>query len=65
LNEGLLALRKKFGEQRFAELSAISDEMRALFESDPVGTTGDGQTGRKIIREMEEILKGMLKRAPK
>jgi hypothetical protein len=35
LNESLLALRKKLGEERYETLKALSDKMRALFESDP------------------------------
>ena len=56
LNEGLLAMRKKLGEEKYAALSALSDKMRALFEADPENTTGDTRTGRQIIHEMEDIL---------
>jgi hypothetical protein len=64
LNEGLLVVRTKLGEERYAMLSAMSDKMRALFEADPDDTTGDARAGRKIIREMEDILKNMSKRRP-
>lgn len=57
LNEGLLAVRKKFGEERYVTLRALSDKMRALFEADPEDKTGDTQAGREIIHEMEDILK--------
>src|SRR5215469_1186118 len=57
LNEGLQAVRKKLGEERYATLRALSDKMRALFEADPEDKTGDAQAGRKIIREMEDLLK--------
>ncbi len=56
LNEGLLAVRKKLGEERYATLRALSDKMRALFEADPEDKTGDTQAGREIIHEMEDIL---------
>src|SRR5579872_6198313 len=57
LNESLLVLRKKLGEERYATLRAMSDQMRALFESDPDNTNGNTKAGRKLIREMEDILK--------
>ena len=56
LNEGLLACRKKLGEERYATLKALSDKMRALFEADPEDKTGDTKAGREIIHEMEDIL---------
>lgn len=62
LNEGLLAVRKKLGEERYATLRALSDKMRALFEADPDDKTGDTQAGREIIHEMEDILKSAAKR---
>ena len=62
LNEGLLALRKKLGDDRYATLKALSDKMRALFEADPENKTGDTKAGRKIIHEMEDILTGATKR---
>jgi hypothetical protein len=62
LNESLLALRDKLGEERYATLSGISAKMRPLFEADPDDVTGDTRRGQKLIREMEEILKGALKR---
>ena len=62
LNEGLLAVRKKLGEERYAALKALSDKMRALFEADPEDKTGETQTGREIIHEMEDILTSAAKR---
>lgn len=62
LNEGLLVMRKKLGEERYAMLRAMSDRMRALFESDPEDVTGDARTGRKLVREMEDMLKSAAKR---
>ena len=61
LNEGLLAVRKKLGGERYATLKALSDKMRALFEADPEDKTGDAQAGREIIYEMEDILKSAAK----
>jgi hypothetical protein len=56
LNEHLLAIRKELGEERYAELQASSDKMRALFEADPKDKTGETHAGRMLILEMEEIL---------
>jgi hypothetical protein len=64
LNEGLLAVRKTLGEERYATLRALSDKMRALFESDPEDKTGDTQAGRMLIHEMEDILRSVTRRAP-
>jgi hypothetical protein len=56
LNEGLLAVRKNPGEERYAALKVLSDRMRALFEADPDDTTGDTHAGRMLIHEMKDIL---------
>ena len=66
LNEGLLAVRKKLGEERYATLRALSDRMRALFEADPEDKTGETEAGQMLIHEMEDILRSAAKRpAPK
>ena len=62
LNEGLLALSKKLGDERYATLKALSDKMRPLFEADPENKTGDTRAGLKMIHEMEEILTDATKR---
>ena len=62
LNEGLVTLRKKLGEERYTTLQVLSDKMRALFEADPEDKTGDTQAGREIIHEMEDILKSTARR---
>ena len=62
LNEGLLAVRKKLGEERYTKLRALSDKMRALFEADPEDKTGETQAGREIIHEMEDVLRNTPKR---
>ena len=56
LKEGLLAIRKKLGEERYAALRDLSDKMRALFEADPEDKTDDSLKGRAIIEEMEALL---------
>jgi len=62
LNEGLLAIRKKLGEERYTTLKTLSDKMRALFEADPEDKTGETQAGREIIHEMEDVLRSRAKR---
>lgn len=57
LNEGLQTLRKKLGEERYVAMRAMSDQMRVLFESDPDNTNGGAKAGRKIIRDMEDMLR--------
>jgi hypothetical protein len=57
LNEGLKFIQKKLGGERYQELRTLSDKMRAHFEADPEDKTEDARTGRRIIREMEDILK--------
>jgi hypothetical protein len=62
LNEGLLVVRPKIGEELYASLRAMSDKMRALFESDPEDKNGGTQAGCALIREMEDILMDVAKR---
>ena len=59
LNEGLEAVRKQLGEERIQKLTTLSDKARAHFESDPNDENGGAREGRRIIREMEEMLERM------
>jgi hypothetical protein len=61
-NEGLLAVRKKLGEERYAQLRAMSDRARALFESDPDDKTGEADAGQTLILQMEDILMSVARR---
>jgi hypothetical protein len=45
------------GEQRYHELTRMSDQMRSLFEADPEDKTGETAEGCKIIHQMEDILR--------
>ena len=56
LNEGLRRQRGKLGDSRCDALLAMSDRMRAHFETDPENKTGDGQAGRDLIAKMEAML---------
>ncbi len=57
LNEGLNCIKSKIGEERYQALRAMSDRMRAHFEADPEDKTDDALAGRRIIQEMEDILR--------
>jgi hypothetical protein len=62
LNEGLLVIRKKLGEERYETLKTLSDKMQALFRADPEDKSADSRAGRLLIREMEGMLIGVAKR---
>jgi len=64
-NESLANLRGKLGEERYAKMREMSDEMRALFESDPESKTGGSKAGRQIIHEMELLLRRKRPATPK
>jgi len=57
LNEGLKAIRNRLGDERYADLLAMSDRMRAHFEADPENKTDDTLAGRALILEMMGLLK--------
>lgn len=58
LNEGLKYLRQGLGEDRYHQLIAMSDRMRAHFEADPNNDNDETIKGREIVIEMEDILLG-------
>jgi len=62
LNEGLKFIQKKLGDERYQKLRTLSDKMRAHFEADPEDKTDDARAGRRIIREMEDILASTYKK---
>lgn len=57
LNEGLKVVSGELGVERYSALVGLSDRMRMLFEADPEDKTGEAVAGRRLIREMEEILR--------
>ena len=57
LRESLDNLRSKLGEERYAKMREMSDEMRELFESDPESKTGGTKAGCMIIHEMMLMLR--------
>jgi hypothetical protein len=58
LNEGLKLSRKRLGEHRYETLIDLSFRTRAHFEASPEKDSDDARAGRKLIREMEVILRG-------
>lgn len=56
LNEGLKSCRKRFDENTYAILLALSDEMQAHFRADPEDQTGRAQVGRSLITKMEDLI---------
>ena len=65
LKQGLALVRKQLGEERYTKLVDMADRMRAHFEADPDDTNGECTLGRKLIIEMDEILKPARGRRPK
>ena len=57
LRQGLALNRQTLGEERYNELTRMSDQMRALFEADPEDKTGETLEGCKVIHKMEDILR--------
>ena len=57
LQEGLGNIRPTLGDERFEQLTQLSDQIRLHFEADPENKTGETRKGRDIIYEMEKILK--------
>jgi hypothetical protein len=59
---GLNNVRQALGEERYQELTRMSDRMRALFEADPEDKTGQTLEGCKILHAMEDILRQAARR---
>jgi hypothetical protein len=65
LNESLKLLRPQFGEEKYAQMIALSDKMRAHFEADPEDKTDESLMGRDCLLAMEDIIKTLRgKRGP-
>jgi hypothetical protein len=57
LSEGLQNIRKEIGEERHALLTLLSARAREHFEADPEDANGQSREGRKLVREMQTMLK--------
>jgi len=56
-NESLKILRPQLGEALYCRLVGMSDQMRAYFEADPDGTTGEARKGKNLVYEIEDLIK--------
>jgi len=56
LHQGLSNVRAEINEDRFAQLTTLSQRMRTHFEADPNEVTGDTANGCAVIHQMEDIL---------
>lgn len=57
LKGGFHVVRKQLGEERFERLMGLTDRMKAHFLADPEDKTGESEAGRKLIFEMEDVLR--------
>lgn len=57
LNESLRRLQPQLGEELYAKLTAMSDQMQAYFEADPEQTTGETRKGKDLVYDMEDLIK--------
>ncbi len=62
LNEGLKVVRREIGEEVYARLAAMSQQMRAHFDSDPEDKNGGCHKGRILINQMSDIVEDCLRR---
>lgn len=64
LKEGLNAIRKKLGEERYERMIEMANRMKAHFEADPEDKTEDSMAGRQLIYDMEDELKAVRRPKP-
>ena len=57
LVEAFALCRKKLGEERYAKLLRLAAEAKSLFADDPEDKNGKTDQGRKLLYEIEDILK--------
>lgn len=62
LNEGLKVVSREIGEETYAQLAAMSHQMRAHFDSDPEDKNGGCDKGRILTNEMSDIVEDCLRR---
>lgn len=56
LVEGFGVVRKKLGEERYAQLLDLAARAKALFVADQDDTNGKTDEGRALLFEMEDVL---------
>jgi hypothetical protein len=57
VNEGLKRIRPDLGDELYATLVRMSDEVKALYEADPVDKIGATRAGEQIVGQMQDLLK--------
>jgi hypothetical protein len=65
LNEGWKNVRKKLGEEDYARALAITARMKEMFLADPEDVTGETHEGRKLVWQLEDIIRESNTRARK
>ncbi|WP_416463029.1 hypothetical protein [Sphingomonas sp. VDB2] len=56
LTEGFGKVRKKLGEERYAQLIALAAQAKALFADDPNDDNGKTDEGRALLFEIEKLI---------
>ena len=57
LNQGWKNVRKKLGEEEYGLAVSITARMKEMFVRDPEDVTGETQEGRKLVYQLEDIIK--------
>ncbi len=65
LYEGWKNVRKKLGEEDYARALAITARMKEMFLDDPEDVTGESHAGRKLVWQLEDIIRESNTRARK
>lgn len=62
---GLDQVRRKLGEERYAQLNELAARAKALFVDDPEDSNGKTDQGRNLLFEIEDIIQDTRKRRVK
>lgn len=62
LTEGFKIIRRKLGEERYERLVVLADRAKAHFAADQEDATEDSMAGRRLLTEMEDILRDAVSR---
>ncbi|MFD1106517.1 hypothetical protein [Sphingobium olei] len=65
LTEGFGKVRKKLGEERYAQLMDLAARAKALFADDPDDTNGKTDQGRNLLFEIENLIQAARSRRVK
>lgn len=56
LTEGAQKVRKKLGEEGYAQLIDLAEQAKALFADDPNDANGKTDQGRSLLYEIEKLI---------